>query len=193
MKTPMTPPSEDGVRRASTMSVLTVDAVSRAVEQVGAKAAQGALDLGTAVLVGHIPAEDDGGPWSFRTKESPPPLPPSREGEGLQPSMQVFRLRKSRQTTGFGAAVTLGRASSNDVTIQHPSVSKLHARVTITGEQLTISDAGSSNGTSVAGTVLPAGEERDLPDGSELQLGHVWVTCFSTERFLELLARKPTR
>ncbi|MCA9609028.1 MAG: FHA domain-containing protein [Myxococcales bacterium] len=58
----------------------------------------------------------------------------------------VFGLRK--RTARFGDVVLVGRADSNDVTIQHTSISKLHARLRDFDEDgFTVEDAGSRNGT----------------------------------------------
>lgn len=68
----------------------------------------------------------------------------------------------------------IGRERVADVWIGHPSVSREHARVTVSGESARIEDLGSRNGTwrgldPVALPVL-------LADGDEIRLGTVVVT-----------------
>lgn len=68
----------------------------------------------------------------------------------------------------------IGRERVADVWIGHPSVSREHARITVSGESARIEDLGSRNGTwrglePVASPVL-------LADGDEIRLGTVVVT-----------------
>ena len=44
---------------------------------------------------------------------------------------------------------TLGRSQDADITISDPKISRKHARFQITGQQLTVEDLGSANGTRV--------------------------------------------
>lgn len=72
--------------------------------------------------------------------------------DGAEPSplsdSVVFGLRK--RTARFEGVVLIGRADSNDVSIQHTSISKLHARLRDFDEDgFTVEDAGSRNGTFV--------------------------------------------
>jgi len=48
-----------------------------------------------------------------------------------------------------GAIVTVGRDQNNDIVIDHPSVSKLHAKIRQDEQGLYLSDLGSTNGTFV--------------------------------------------
>ena len=60
----------------------------------------------------------------------------------------------------------IGRDSDNEIVIDHPSVSRLHARLIYDGERYTVSDLGSLNGTfiekrqvdSLGGVLLQAGD-----------------------------------
>src|SRR5439155_26833213 len=52
------------------------------------------------------------------------------------------------------AALTFGRDPRNDVALDHPSVSRLHARLVRYAEGFAIEDHGSTNGTFVNGTRL---------------------------------------
>jgi hypothetical protein len=89
-------------------------------------------------------------------------------------STLVFPLRSAVHI------VTVGRASSNDVVISDPSVSRMHAMLK-RGEDgvFLILDAGSSNGTTVNGiSVLARGQgpPSQLKPGDNVRLGRVECT-----------------
>jgi hypothetical protein len=89
-------------------------------------------------------------------------------------STLVFALRSDVHI------VTLGRASSNDVVIPDPSVSRKHA-LAKRGEDgvFLMRDAGSSNGTTVNGRSALArghGPPSELKNGDNVQLGRVACT-----------------
>ena len=69
-----------------------------------------------------------------------------------------------------GERVTLGKASSNVVALDHdPTVSRLHAIVENHGSAWSIRDVGSRNGTYVNGDKIES--ERVLRSGDEVRLG----------------------
>jgi pSer/pThr/pTyr-binding forkhead associated (FHA) protein len=69
-----------------------------------------------------------------------------------------------------GQRVTLGKASTNVVSLEHdPTVSRLHAILENHGSAWSIRDVGSRNGTYVNGEKIDA--ERVLRSGDELRLG----------------------
>ncbi len=67
----------------------------------------------------------------------------------------------------------IGRASSCDVVVGHPSVSRSHA--TLRTSPLTITDLGSRNGTWLRGETLAAHDETPFAIGEAFQLGQVSV------------------
>ncbi|WP_412539184.1 PqqD family peptide modification chaperone [Longispora sp. K20-0274] len=69
---------------------------------------------------------------------------------------------------------TIGRAGDNDLVIDHPSVSRRHARVARTPAGYAVEDLGSFNGTGVADRTLFAASAV-LPDSTELHIGDVPV------------------
>lgn len=65
----------------------------------------------------------------------------------------------------------LGRAPDAGIRFDIPGVSRRHARITVAGEQLTLEDLGSRNGTCLRGEKI-TGPVR-LADGDEIRLGPV--------------------
>lgn len=75
------------------------------------------------------------------------------------------------------ASATIGRLPECDVTLDDPSVSRRHARLTRNGSRWSIEDLGSTNGLRVNGERVGNAE---LADGDRLELGSVRLT-FSLE------------
>ncbi len=67
----------------------------------------------------------------------------------------------------------VGRQPGSAVWLDLPSVSRRHARILIAGDQVTLEDLGSKNGTYLNGELvrMPVG----LSDGDELRIGSVQV------------------
>lgn len=72
--------------------------------------------------------------------------------------------------------ILLGRLPDNHLSINHVSVSRRHARVSVGPKGVTIEDMGSQNGTSVNGT--PVRGEHPLRPGDIIRLGHVPLFYF---------------
>lgn len=72
---------------------------------------------------------------------------------GVGASSRVYGLRKF--TAQFAGKITVGRSKNNDVMVDEPRVSKLHAYITAAGATYTLIDAESSNGTFHNGARLP--------------------------------------
>lgn len=66
------------------------------------------------------------------------------------------------------AEILIGRTLNNSFVIEHPSVSKRHARVVAEDEEYALYDLGSSNGTFVNGKRI---NETRLEDGCEVRFG----------------------
>jgi len=71
-------------------------------------------------------------------------------------------------------AVTIGRAAGNFVRIDHPSISRSHAVLSI-GGTLRVLDLDSSNGTRVAGHLIEPNTPVEVSAGDALELGGVMV------------------
>ena len=66
----------------------------------------------------------------------------------------VLPLRKVQST--FPSMITVGRTDNNDLVVPDEQVSKFHAFFRLVGDRVELSDAGSRNGTFVAGRRLEA-------------------------------------
>jgi hypothetical protein len=83
------------------------------------------------------------------------------------------------QTLSFkpgGRRLSVGRATDCDLSLTHPSVSKIHAAILLNREgTLLVSDTGSVNGTYINGRRINYGEARQLEDGDVVGFGDVEV------------------
>jgi DNA-binding winged helix-turn-helix (wHTH) protein len=69
----------------------------------------------------------------------------------------------------------VGREPDVDVRIDAPSVSRRHARLRITGADVTVEDLGSTNGTFVGQRKI--GEAVGLKNGDEIRFGSILAVC----------------
>lgn len=75
-----------------------------------------------------------------------------------------------------GKRLSVGRATDCDLSLAHPSVSKIHAAILMNREgTLLVSDTGSVNGTYINGRRINYGEARQLEDGDVVGFGDVEV------------------
>lgn len=142
--------------------------------------------LGPAQLIGAPPATSQDDDWSFQTRAMTHRAASLRTGIDLFRAL-IFPVRKARSTF-FARVILVGRAGTSDVCIDHPSISKLHARIRRTeAGTYTIADAGSKNGTWIGGR--PIGEaEVELEPGSNLRLGE-WDLRFDLREATVALLR----
>jgi len=70
--------------------------------------------------------------------------------------------------------IVIGRGES-DISIEHPAISRTHARVKYDTEHMTLSDLGSSNGTFIRGIPCLAGEILFINDSDDIALGDVRI------------------
>ncbi len=69
------------------------------------------------------------------------------------------------------AGLTLGRVPTCDIVLDHPTVSRQHARLAVRDGRCLLSDLGSTQGTRVNGQ--PIAGETELHDGDSFSIGHV--------------------
>ena len=75
-----------------------------------------------------------------------------------------------------GRRMGVGRVADNDLQLEHPSVSKIHASLVMNREgTLLVADTGSTNGTFINGRRIAYGEARQIEDGDVVSFGDVEV------------------
>lgn len=112
-------------------------------------------------------------------------VPGGTSGRGRTPT--AVPVRKGERAHAAGAMITIGRAENNDVCVRADAVSKFHAFISISAEEVTLGDAGSTNGTTVRGSPLPPRGRTKLFPGDELAFGALQATFHSPESFWEHL------
>lgn len=148
-------------------------------------------ELGGPVLVGKPPnIITEGDEWSYRTA-SKRTVTDFSEGKAIvvQESDAVFILKKAPDAR-FADTILIGRAASNDVCINHSSISKLHARVRLlenSGYEIT--DAGSRNGTEVSEVLLSGENAAALTDGSSIVIGACSFQFQTASRLYRILKK----
>lgn len=76
--------------------------------------------------------------------------------------------------TPGGRRINIGRAKDNEMQIDHPSVSKIHAAARLNADgTLVVADTGSTNGTSINGHKIAYGEARNVESGDTVRFGDV--------------------
>lgn len=111
------------------------------------------------------------------------PLPP----EWLSASCYVLTL-KNRSTSVLGI-LSIGRSPSNDIVLNHASVSGQHAELRLDGEP-SLRDLASTNHTFVDGEVV--GDWRPLGVGNVLKFGAVQAALCSPASLLAALSGRPS-
>jgi pSer/pThr/pTyr-binding forkhead associated (FHA) protein len=76
---------------------------------------------------------------------------------------------------------TVGRKSDNDVCIPDPYVSGRHCLVEINGDEIVVTDVGSTNGTHVNGKRLDVGERALVTPKDEITIGSIVLAISLTE------------
>ncbi len=106
-----------------------------------------------------------------------PPAIPSLPGASTLPRIQVrdaggSLLRVVELTTD---GVTVGRQSTNALVLESEGVSRSHLRVDWDGRQVTVTDLGSSNGTLLGATRLPARVAHPWGWREVVRVGPFWL------------------
>jgi pSer/pThr/pTyr-binding forkhead associated (FHA) protein len=92
---------------------------------------------------------------------------------GVLPSGEHFE--KSCAVSQHAVNVVIGRSNA-DISIDSPAISRLHAGLNGAGDMLTLSDLGSSNGTSINGVPCLEGETMYIGPGDTIVLGDVRIS-----------------
>ncbi|HEY3103522.1 MAG TPA: FHA domain-containing protein [Pyrinomonadaceae bacterium] len=103
-----------------------------------------------------------------------------REAEGIQMNARISTPDGPREVSltfiPGGRRVNVGRATDNDLHLNHASVSKIHASLRMDNlGTLLVADTGSTNGTHINGQRIPYGEARPINEGDLISFGDVEV------------------
>jgi DNA-binding winged helix-turn-helix (wHTH) protein len=104
-------------------------------------------------------------------EETAAAVPPSSAPAGEKAPIRFWLIWDMRQIPLFDGDNIIGRAPDAAVWLEAPGVSRHHARIRLEGEQATIEDLGSKNGTYVAGERLTA--PMVLSDGDQIRVSSV--------------------
>ncbi len=75
-----------------------------------------------------------------------------------------------------GKRLNVGRATDNELSLNHPSVSKIHATLVMNQQgTLLVADTGSTNGTYINGRRIAYGEARQIEEGDVVGFGDIEV------------------
>jgi pSer/pThr/pTyr-binding forkhead associated (FHA) protein len=107
-------------------------------------------------------------------------------GMNKDAQLEVYPLTK-KPGASFPDRITIGRTSNNDVVINDASVSRLHAYVRREGDKWLVADAGSKNGTRLAGERLEARKERAIKSRVMIRFGDLELTFFLAEDLFDAL------
>ena len=107
-------------------------------------------------------------------------IPKSQVSADVQVAARVTMPERSfEQPLVFkpgGRRVNVGRVTGNELQLEHPSVSKIHAALVMNREgTLLVADTGSTNGTFINGRRISYGEARHIEDGDVVSFGDVEV------------------
>ena len=101
----------------------------------------------------------------------------------------VLEVRKRPLAAHPSPGITLGRTPDNDITVEDPTVSRLHA--SFSEERQTgvwyVTDSGSHNGTWHNGTLLIPGRPTPLFDRASLRFGDMMATFLNFSAFNQFI------
>jgi serine/threonine protein kinase len=83
--------------------------------------------------------------------------------------------RSVRMMQITGDEMTIGREAENDLVLDHPRISRQHARLQFDGQHYWISDLNSRNGTFLADQRLDPGEPQVWGPNQAIKIGDVWL------------------
>ena len=108
---------------------------------------------------------------------------------GGEPMAVVIEKTKDN---AFQRRITIGRTANNDIILDDTSVSRFHAWIEQTTTDWVLVDAGSRNGSTVAGRKMVAKTPSVLTNGLVLRIGALQLTYYTAQGFLDMLHRRAT-
>ena len=101
-------------------------------------------------------------------------------------AIEVYPLIK-KPGASFADMITIGRTPNNDVVLRDVTVSRFHAYFRQRADKWLMADAGSRNGSALAGVALEARRERDISSGAAVRIGDFELTFFPAAQLFEVL------
>ena len=101
---------------------------------------------------------------------------------------RVFALAKAKFAPP--GPITIGRTPDNDVTIAESSISARHCFARVLGAEVTLTDAGSTNGTFINGVRLPPKKAQKIAEGDVLTLGRFTLAVHTPRGFIRSLRER---
>jgi hypothetical protein len=98
---------------------------------------------------------------------------------------RVFPLLKGKYSSP--GPISVGRTPDNDVTIAESSISARHCFLRVLGSEISLSDAGSTNGTLVNGVKLSPKKAQKVVEGDVITLGRFTLGFHSPRGFIKAL------
>ena len=98
----------------------------------------------------------------------------------MEVTLRIHSVDGTNEVRLTSNRLTLGRTDAADVVINDTGLSRVHASINRDGDRIWVIDEGSTNGTLVNGTLVPA-IGLVLSDGDELELGQTAVIVSFTQ------------
>jgi pSer/pThr/pTyr-binding forkhead associated (FHA) protein len=92
----------------------------------------------------------------------------------------------------FKQRITIGRTANNDIVLDDASVSRFHAWIEQVSQEWVIVDAGSRNGSTIAGRKVAPKAPAPLTNGLSVRIGAIQLTYYTAQGFLDMLHRRAT-
>lgn len=92
----------------------------------------------------------------------------------------------------FKQRITIGRTANNDIVLDDGSVSRFHAWIEQVEREWVFVDAGSRNGSTIAGRKVTAKVAATLTNGLPVRIGALQLTYYTAQGFLDMLHRRAT-
>jgi DNA-binding NtrC family response regulator len=123
-------------------------------------------------------------------KDLPTDLARSRAELSRPHVLAIWEGGSTSRPVSDGESVTIGRAADCDVVIDHPSVSRRHALLTV-GSPSRIEDLGSANGTRIGDVVLRPSESALVERGQAVSLGETLLVVHGALESSERASGRP--
>jgi hypothetical protein len=127
-------------------------------------------------------------PTAMRFITEPAERRPTQVTTPTRMRFEVQRLGKSGPSQPASTTrISVGRASTCDIVLRHPSVSKLHASFRLDADYVGILDNGSRNGTAVNDEPLIPEKRIQVHSRDRIRLGALETVLFDAEGLYQFL------